>query len=77
MSVLIWVQTVSHSDSVPKITFEKNILKKVSRRQQKYEKLRSLQRDNIILLDSVQFSGLLMCHHVHKHLLQSIYINHF
>ena len=38
MSVLIWIQTVWHSDSVPGRFFEKvHFEKKVSRRQQKQE----------------------------------------
>ena len=44
MSVLIWVQNVRHSDSVPERIFQKLILKKVSRRQHEHEKLPSMQR---------------------------------
>ena len=48
MSVLIWIQTVWHSDSVPERFFwGKLILKKVSRQQQKHEKSPSIQRVNI------------------------------
>ena len=47
MSVLIWIQTFWHSDSVPERFLKKKaILKKVSRRQHKHEKLPSLQRVN-------------------------------
>ena len=38
-SVLIWIKTVCHSDSFLKVNFEN-----VSRRQQKHEKLPSMQR---------------------------------
>ena len=45
MSVLIWIQTVLHPDGVPERIFRKKlILKKVSRRQQKHEKLPSMQK---------------------------------
>ena len=45
MSVLIWILTVWHSNSVHERIFSKKlILKKVSRRQQKHERLPSIQR---------------------------------
>ena len=48
MSVLIWIQTVWHYNSVPEFLFLKKLnLKKVSRRQQKHEKLPSMQQVNM------------------------------
>ena len=42
--VLVWIQTVWHSDGIPERIFRKNrFWKKISRRQQKHEKLPSMQ----------------------------------
>ena len=41
-----WIQTISHSKSVPERFFLKLILKKVIKPQQKHEKLSSMQRGN-------------------------------
>ena len=47
MLVLIWIQSVRHTDGIPKKIFRKKlILKKVSRRQQKHEQLTNMQRAN-------------------------------
>ena len=43
MSVLIWIQTVLHTDSAPKRIFFEKIILKVNRQQQKHEKLPSMQ----------------------------------
>ena len=43
MSVLIWIQTVSHFDTVPDRNLEKVNFEKNSRRQQKHEQLPSMQ----------------------------------
>ena len=46
MSILIWIETVWHLDTVPErfFFFKKLVLKKVSWRQQKHEELPSMQR---------------------------------
>ena len=55
---IIWIQTVGHSDSVPERVgfFLKVNFEKVSRRQQKHEKLPSMQRIKSNLL-KIYFSG--------------------
>ena len=50
MSVLIWIQIVLLSDSVSELIFlKKFILEKVSRPQQKQDKLPSMQRANLLI----------------------------
>ena len=44
MLVLIWIQTVWHSDGVPERFFWKSSFWKVSRQQQMHEKLQSMQK---------------------------------
>ena len=49
MLTLIWIQTVWHSDSVPKgFFFKKLTLEQISRQQKKHEKIPSMQRVKVI-----------------------------